>query len=63
MIQINHSLTKSRNLPIVDNTSEHYWRNAIIAGLTEFLPNGDRPKCYSGHRKRDGKVNEAEAAS
>ncbi len=38
MVRRNVSLTATPFIMVTANTSEYYWRDAIIAGVTEFLP-------------------------
>jgi two-component system chemotaxis response regulator CheY len=38
MVRRNVDLTATPFIMVTANTSEHYWRDAIIAGVTEFLP-------------------------
>jgi two-component system chemotaxis response regulator CheY len=38
MVRRNVDLTATPFIMVTANTSEYYWRDAIIAGVTEFLP-------------------------
>ena len=38
MVRRNVDLTATPFIMVTANTSEHYWRDAIIAGVTEFVP-------------------------
>jgi len=38
MVRRNVDLTATPFIMVTANTSEHYWRDAIIAGVMEFLP-------------------------
>jgi len=37
MVRLNDFLTEVPFIIVTANTSEHYWRDAIMAGVTEFL--------------------------